>query len=231
MLAKVNSCAVIGLDGEIVEVELDVSNFGLPKFDIVGLPDTAVQEARERVRCAIRSSGHSFPISRITSNLAPADLRKEGPAYDLPIAVGILIATGQVPEPYTNCVFLGELALDGRLRHTQGILPMVGLARERGFHTAFVPTPDAGEASLVDGIEVIAVDSLVQLVAHLRGIDPINPFANKHRFEPSTLPVPDGIDFRHVRGQEHVKRGLEVAAAGGHNVVRVGPERLLLHDP
>jgi magnesium chelatase family protein len=182
-----------------------------------------VQEARERVRCAIRSSGHSFPISRITSNLAPADLRKEGPAYDLPIAVGILIATGQVPEPYTNCVFLGELALDGRLRHTQGILPMVGLARERGFHTAFVPTPDAGEASLVDGIEVIAVDSLVQLVGHLRGIDPISPFANKHRFEPSTLPVPDGFDFRHVRGQEHVKRGLEVAAAGGHNVVMVGP--------
>jgi magnesium chelatase family protein len=223
MLAKVNSCAVIGLDGEVVEVEVDVSNFGLPRFDIVGLPDTAVQEARERVRCAIRSSGHSFPISRITSNLAPADLRKEGPAYDLPIAVGILIATGQVPEPYTNCVFLGELSLDGRVRHTQGVLPMVGLARERGFHTVFVPSPDAGEASLVDGIEVIAVGSLVELVAHLRGIDQIEPFTNKRRLEIPKNQLPDGVDFRHVRGQEHVKRGLEVAAAGGHNVVMVGP--------
>src|SRR5207247_4077301 len=125
MLAKVNSCAVVGLDGEIVEVEVDVSNFGLPKFDIVGLPDTAVQESRERVRCAIRSSGHMFPISRICANLAPADLRKEGPSYDLPVAVGILLATGQVPEPAISCAFLGELALAGRVRHTQGILPLV----------------------------------------------------------------------------------------------------------
>jgi magnesium chelatase family protein len=223
MLAKVNSCAVIGLDGEVVEVEVDVSNFGLPRFDIVGLPDTAVQEARERVRCAIRSSGHSFPISRVTSNLAPADLRKEGPSYDLPIAVGILIATGQVPEPFTSCVFLGELALDGRVRHTQGILPMVGLARERGFHTVFVPSPDAGEASLVDGVEVIAVDSLVQLVAHLRGIDSISPFASNRQPNLGHTAMPEGIDLRHVRGQEHVKRGLEVAAAGAHNVVMVGP--------
>src|SRR3990172_326907 len=157
MLAKVNSCAVVGLNGEIVEVEVDVSNFGLPKFDVVGLPDTAVQESRERVRCAIRSSGHSFPISRITASLAPADLRKEGPAYDLPIAVGILIATGQVPEPFTNCAFLGELALDGRVRHTQGILPMVALVRERGTHSAYVPEDDAAEAALVEGIEVIPV--------------------------------------------------------------------------
>jgi magnesium chelatase family protein len=223
MLAKVNSCAVIGLDGEIVEVEVDVSNFGLPKFDVVGLPDTAVQESRERVRCAIRSSGHTFPISRICANLAPADLRKEGPAYDLPIAVGILIATGQVPEPFANCVFLGELALDGRLRHTHGILPMVGLARERGFHTVFVPTADAAEACLVDGIEVIAVESLVQLVAHLRGIDYLEPFVNKGRYAEASAAAPDGVDFQHIRGQEHVKRGLEVAAAGGHNVVMVGP--------
>src|SRR3990172_3755697 len=183
MLAKVNSCAVVGLNGEIVEVEVDVSNFGLPKFDVVGLPDTAVQESRERVRCAIRSSGHSFPISRITASLAPADLRKEGPAYDLPIAVGILIATGQVPEPFTNSAFLGELALDGRVPHTQGILPMVGRARERGFPTVYVPCADAAEASLIDGTEVIAVESLVRLVAHLRGIVPIEPFVNKAGFE------------------------------------------------
>ena len=223
MLAKVNSCAVVGLAGEIVDVEVDVSNFGLPRFDVVGLPDTAVQEARERVRCAIRSSGHSFPISRITANLAPADLRKEGPAYDLPIAIGILIATGQVPEPFTNCAFLGELALDGRVRHTQGILPMVALVRERGFHTVYVPAIDAAEAALIDGIEVIAVESLVQVVAHLRGIDAIEPSVNKRRFDASNGHGPEGVDFRHIRGQEHVKRGLEVAAAGGHNVIMVGP--------
>ena len=127
MLAKVSSCAIIGLDGQIVEVEVDISQ-GVPRFDIVGLGDTAVQEAKERVRSAIRNSGHSFPNQRITVNLAPADLRKEGPSYDLPIAVGILISSGQVPEPVTNSVFLGELP-EGRVRHTQGVLPMVGLAR------------------------------------------------------------------------------------------------------
>ncbi len=223
MLAKVNSCAVIGLDGEVVEVEVDVSNFGLPKFEIVGLPDAAVQEARERVRCAIRSSGQNFPISRITANLAPADLRKEGPSYDLPIAVGILIATGQVPEPFTNSVFLGELALDGRVRHTQGILPMVGLARERGFHSAYVPEEDAAEASLVEGIEVIPVPNIVHLAAHLRGFDQIEPFVPKRRFVEVRVADAEGVDFRHIRGQEHVKRALEVAASGGHNVIMVGP--------
>ncbi len=214
MLAKVNSCAVIGLNGEIVEVEVDISTYGLPRFDIVGLPDTAVQEAKERVRSGIRNSGHQFPNSRITVNLAPADLRKEGPSYDLPIAVGILIASGQVPEPFTNSVFLGELSLDGRVRHTHGILPMVGLARERGFNTVFVPEADAGEASLVEGLEVIPVPSLALLTAHMRGIDPLEPFVSSHRLDPSQCQPADGVDFRHIRGQEHVKRALEVAAAG-----------------
>src|SRR5438876_5809264 len=127
MLAKTNSCAVIGLDGEIVEVEVDISH-GLMAFNVVGLPEKPVQEARERVRAAIRNSGYSFSNQRITVNLAPADLRKEGPAYDLPIAVGILMASGQVPETLERALFLGELSLDGRLRHTQGILPMVGLS-------------------------------------------------------------------------------------------------------
>ena len=167
MLAKVDSCAIIGLDGEIVEVEVDISQ-GLPAFAIVGLPDTAVQEAKERVRSAIRNSGHNFPNQRITVNLAPADLRKEGPSYDLPIAVGILIASGQVPEAATRAVFLGELSLEGRLRHTHGILAMVGLARERGFHSVFAPQADAAEASLVEGVEVLALDSLSTLSAHLR---------------------------------------------------------------
>ena len=176
MLAKVNSCAVIGLDGEIVEVEVDINNQGLPKFSVVGLGDTAVQEARERVRSAIRNSGLKFPTHIITVNLAPADLRKEGPAYDLPIAVGILIASGQVPAPRDGCVFLGELSLDGRLRHTNGVLPMVGLARERGFTTVFVPAADAGEAALVEGVEVIPVASLLALAEHLRFGEQIEPF-------------------------------------------------------
>src|SRR6266545_3908878 len=206
MLAKTNSCAVIGLDGEIVEVEVDISS-GLSAFNIVGLPEKPVQEARERVRSAVRNSGYSFSNQRITVNLAPADLRKEGPAYDLPIAVGILMASGQVPEPIDRAIFLGELSLDGRLRHTQGILPMVGLAREHGFRTIYVPQPDAPEASLVDGVEIDPVESLAP--------DGRTVFLDGTR--------PEGVDFRHIRGQEHVKRALEVAAAGGHNVVMVGP--------
>lgn len=223
MLAKVNTCAVIGLDGEIVEVEVDISQ-GLPAFNIVGLPDAAVQEAKERVRSAIRNSGHQFPNQRITVNLAPADLRKEGPAYDLPIAIGILIASGQVLEPRRDAVFLGELSLDGHVRHTNGILAMVGLARERGFTTVFVPEADAAEASLVYGTEVIPTGSLMSLAEHLRGTGEIQPFV------PARAPdagepagVTEGVDFRHIRGQEHVKRALEVAASGGHNVIMVGP--------
>jgi magnesium chelatase family protein len=146
MLAKINSCAVVGLEGEIVEVEVDIGNMGLPQFTVVGLGDTAVQEARERVRSAVRNSGLKFPPHKITVNLAPADLRKEGPAYDLPIAVGILIASGQVPAPRHGCVFLGELSLDGRLRHTTGVLPMVGLAKERGITTVFVPEAAGAQA-------------------------------------------------------------------------------------
>ncbi len=221
MLAKVASCAVIGLDGEIVEVEVDISQ-GLPAFAVVGLPDAAVQEAKERVRSAVRNSGFHFPGTRVTVSLAPADLRKEGPAYDLPIAVGVLVASGQVPEVPERVLFLGELALDGRLRHTHGILPMVGVARERGFHTVFVPDADAAEAALVDGIEVIPVESLGVLASHLRGLAELAPAPVRPAYE-GDHDTPDGVDFRHIRGQEHVKRALEVAAAGGHNVVMVGP--------
>jgi magnesium chelatase family protein len=224
MLSKVSSCAIVGLDGEVVEVEVDISQ-GLPAFAIVGLPDTAVQEAKERVRSAIRNSGHSFPQQRITVNLAPADLRKEGPSYDLPIAVGILMASGQVPGLGENELFVGELSLDGRVRHTQGVLPMVGLARDRGFEAVYVPGDDAPEASLVDGIRVLPVGSLGGVAEHLRATQPIAPFVDARRNEGrvDAAAPGDGVDYREVRGQEHVKRALEVAASGGHNVVMVGP--------
>lgn len=222
MLAKVTSCAIIGLDGEIVEVEVDITQ-GLPAFAIVGLPDAAVQEAKERVRSAVRNSGYQFPGTRITVNLAPADLRKEGPAYDLPIAIGILIASGQVPAVPERVLLLGELALDGRLRHTHGILAMVGVARERGFHTVYVPDADADEAALVDGIEVIPAESLGVLAEHLRGTTELAPAPVRLVSDGGEAEIADGVDLRHIRGQEHVKRALEVAAAGGHNVVMVGP--------
>jgi magnesium chelatase family protein len=221
MLATVYTCAVVGLDGALVEAEVDVSN-GKVGMTIVGLPDTAVQESRERVRSAIKNSGAVFPLKRITVNLAPADIRKEGPAYDLPIALGILFASGQVIADMSDTVAIGELSLDGGLRHTNGILPMAGLARERGFKRVLVPKENAAEAALIDGLEVIAAQSLAQLVQHLTGEATIPPF---DYVEPdfSDLTAEHGTDLQHIRGQEHVKRGLEVAAAGGHNLIMSGP--------
>ena len=166
MLAKVMSCAVVGLDGALVEVEVDIST-GLPSFQVVGLPDKAVQEARERVRSAIRNSGFRFPTKRITVNLAPADLKKEGPAYDLAIAVGLLMSSDQLRADIRDTVFLGELSLDGRLRHTQGMLPMVSVVRDAGMARVCVPLEDREEAMLVQGVKVLAPESLAQLVAFL----------------------------------------------------------------
>jgi magnesium chelatase family protein len=220
MLAMVQSCAVVGLDGALVRVEVDLAN-NLPAFTIVGLPDAAVTEAKERVRAAIRNSGLTFPMKRITVNLAPADLRKEGPAYDLPMAVGILRAGEQVVFDDVGCLFLGELGLDGALRHTNGILPMVALARDHGITTVFVPAVDAGEAALVEGVSIVPVDTLANLVGHLRGdvrIPPAQPVV----FSESDAMPPSGPDMADVRGQEHVKRAIEVAAAGSHNVLMFG---------
>ena len=219
MLAKVYSCAVIGLEGALVEVEVDIAR-GLPALNLVGLPDTAVQESKERVRSAIRNSGATFPMERITVNLAPADLRKAGPAYDLPIAVGLLLASGQVAADVSRSILIGEVSLDGTIRHTEGILPMVSIAQREGLLTAYVPFEDAPEAALVDGMTIIPVRSLAQIAAHLNGDRYIPPYvagASGPAEEPS-YPV----DFREIRGQEHVRRALEVAASGGHNILLNG---------
>jgi magnesium chelatase family protein len=222
-LAKVRSCTVIGLEGRTVDVEVDIAGGAtIPAFTIVGLPDTAVQEARERVRAAIRNSGASFPMKRITVNLAPADLRKEGPSFDLPIAIGILIASGQVLAEVENAVFLGELSLDGALRHTHGILPMVGFARDRGVDVAYVPEVDASEASLVEGLRVYPVANLRALAEHLNRVAPLTQ-AQPLELDGESEDSWDGTDLADVRGQEHVKRALEVAAAGGHNLIMQGP--------
>ncbi|MHB8618190.1 MAG: YifB family Mg chelatase-like AAA ATPase [Chloroflexota bacterium] len=221
MLAKCLSGAVVGLDGELVQVEIDISQ-GLPSLTIVGLPDTAVNEAKQRVRAAIRNSSLWFPDRRITVNLAPADLKKEGPAYDLPIAIGILAASEQVPIQSDRMLFLGELSLDGALRHSSGILSLVLLARDKHLGTVVVPAVDAAEAALVEGVEVIPVPTLSDLVLYLRGLLEIQPVA----FRPpsnGTGAHARGLDFAEIKGQEHVRRGLEVAVAGGHNLIMTGP--------
>jgi magnesium chelatase family protein len=220
-MPKVYSAALVGLSAELVEIESDVLP-GLPATVIVGLPDAAVQEARERVRFAIKNSGASYPRSRVAVNLAPADLPKNGSHYDLPIALSILINSGQIDFRPEEVVVVGELALDGMVRPVVGLLPVILMAKERGFKRILVPVGNKPEAALVEGISVIPVESLVQCIGYLQGLVQISPVQtiewSKVLEEPKEV-----LDFKLINGQEAVKRALEIAAAGGHNILLSGP--------
>ncbi len=222
MLARVLSSAVIGIDAYLVEVEVDIAR-GLPTFTIVGLPEASVKESKERVKSAINNSGYSFPDDRITVNLAPANIKKEGTGFDLPIALGILTAIGIVPKAITaEYLVLGELSLDGRIKPVNGSLPMALAAKNAGYNGIVVPLENGREASVVSGIDVIPVNTLSGLVEFLRGTVRIAPLETdlKAIFDQD---LEAEVDFSEVMGQEHVKRALEVAAAGGHNLLMIGP--------
>ncbi len=221
MLFKIASASLIGIDAYLVDVEVDIS-FGIPGFVTVGLPDASVRESKERVRAALKNCGYKFPSRKIIINLAPADRRKEGSAFDLPISLGLLAHLDLFPhENLRNYLFLGELALDGRLKPGKGILSSTVLAREKEFKGIIVPKENEKEAALVPDIDVFGMENIVQVVKLLTGTDEISPSCYSLQ---ELLPKPEyDVDFQEIRGQQHVKRAFEVAAAGGHNVLMIGP--------
>lgn len=221
MISKINSSAVWGLDGIQIEAEVDIAP-GLAAITVVGLPDAAVQESKERIKSAIKNSGFKFPHSRITINLAPADIKKEGPSYDLPIAVGVMAASGQLAKvDMKDSVFVGELALNGALRHVSGVLPIAIFAKSKGFKKIYIPKINALEASLISGLEIYPVENFHQLITHLIGKTKISPFkAPNFSF---TQKISSDKNMAFIKGQAHAKRALEIAASGAHNVIMSGP--------
>ncbi len=222
MLAKIRSLNVFGLTVDPVEIQVDVQR-GLPSFSVVGLPDAAVQESRERVRTALINSGFTFPRQKVVVNLAPADLKKSGARFDLGVGVGILHSTGEITlADWDTAGFVGELSFDGTVRAVSGVLPTVVAAKKLGFASVYVPAANAREAALIDGIDVYSVENLTQLVGHLRGDAPLTP---EPMADLTTVLVPPSgeRDMAHIQGQEHAKRAMEIAAAGGHNILMVGP--------